>query len=625
MSDTNFRYNSKDSLKTLQYRSLANYPNPQPTDIHRINPLCLKSLKNLDVDDLQDVFGKGIQEQRSYENGQRLQKEIIINDSDEIKELKDAIEHAKLNKILSRQMNQNLLLRKQKLIKEAEEEELVLKEIENEKRKDGEEKEKKKIEFLKNREINLQQIRDKKLLQEQAEKEYERDKKLVDDIVKKMIEEDIAAKKEDQRKKEINKLFMQNAYKERDLLKQKEFENEKKQEEEIKKYHESVAQREKNVAQKKNDLQKQKDKIFNKLCEEEAKRKAEQDYWDTVRSELHMEQDLKKTKLKEKEEEEKRQKMKDDVINSALKQMQFKEMKKKEEEANDAKYKEKLLEKYAEDEKLEKEKQQKQRDQLIEIQNAIQKQREEKYIQFQKQREKEMNEYNKLKQEEDAKKYIIEQEKLRLLKENEELLKKYYPTGYYKAKDSLKNVQKPSISTRHDVIYNNIFGNTNPNKSTSYPQYGKVKNFVYDINVQDVNPNINIINYPMYNATANNNYDSYPTPEEYKKMMERVGQKNYAYAGGEYPDGIPFRGQKPVFLKSGIKNNLTPLNDIGMNNNEMRYRNKKLNEYGMNTIGMRKPLTSNGYYKTEGSYVNSNNNGNIEERKYYLNKVPEAI
>ena len=623
MSDTNFRYNSKDSLKTLQYRSLANYPYPEPKDIHRINPLCLKSLKNLDIDDLQDVFGKGIQEQRSYEDGQRLKKEIIINDSDEIKELRDAIEHAKLNKILSRQMNQNLLLRKQKLIKEAEEEELVLKEIENEKRRAEEEKEKKKIEFLKNREINLQQIRDKKLQQEQAEKEYERDKKLVDDIVRKMREEDIATRKEDQRKKEINKLFMQNAYKERDLIKQKELENDKKQEEAIKKYHESVALREKNVAKKKDDLQKQKDKIFNKLCEEEAKRKAEQDYWDTVRSELHMEQDLKKTKLKEKEEEEKRQKMKDDVINSALKQMEFKEMKRKEEEANDAKYKEKLLEKYAQDEKLEKEKQQKQREQLIEIQNAIQKQREEKYMQYQKQREKELDEYNKLKQEEDARKYIIEQEKLKLLKENEELLKKYYPTGYYKAKDSLKNVQKPSTSTRHDVIYNNIFGNSNPNKSTSYPQYGKVKNFVYDINIQDVNPNINKINYPMYNATANNNYDSYPTPEEYKKMMEKVGQKNYAYAGGEFGDGIPFRGQRPVFIKNGIKNNVAPLNDIGINNNEMRYRNKKLNEYGMNTIGIKKPST--GYYKTEGNYTKNINNNNIEEEKYYLNKVPEAI
>jgi len=634
MSDTNFRYKEKESFKNSQYRSLANYPYPEPKNIYRINPLCLKSLKNLDIDDLQDVFGKNIQEQRSYENGQRLQKEIIINESDEIKELKDAIEHAKLNKILSRQMNQNLLLRKQKLIKEAEEEELVLKEIENEKKRNEEELEKKKIEFLKNREINLQQIRDKKLQQEQAEKEYERDKQLVDDIVKKMIEEDIQAKKEDQRKKEINKLFMQNAYKERDLLKQKEKENDKLQEEAIKKYQESVALREKNVVQKKNDLQKQKDKIFNKLCEEEAKRKAEQDYWDTVRSELHREQDLKKTKLKEKEEEEKRQKMKDDVIESALKQMQFKEMKKKEEEANDAIYREKLLEKYAQDEKLEKEKQQKQKQQLIDIQEAIKKQREEKYIQYQKQKEKELDEYNKLKQEEDAKKYIIEQEKLRLLKENEELLKKYYPIGYFKAKDSLKNIQKPTTSTRHDVIYNNIFGNTNPNKSTSYPQYGKIKNHVYDINIQDVNPNINIINYPMYNATANNNYDSYPSPEEYKKMMEKTGQKNYAYAGGDFVEGIPFRGQKPVFVSDNrnIRSNLKPLSQINTNNEGNSYRIKKFNKEfdlnnEMNTIGMKKPMT--GYYKTEGSYTNNYSGNNKNESKannnYYLNKVPEAI
>ena len=617
--DSNFRYNQKDSLKNIQYRSLANYPYPEPKDTYRLNPLCLQSLKNLDIDDLQDVFGKNIQQQRSYENGQRLQKEIIINDSDEIKELKDAIEHAKLNKVLSRQMNQNLILRKQKLIKEAEEEELVLKEIEDQKKKDEIEKEKKKIEFLKNREINLQQIREKKLQQEEAEKEYERDKKLVDDIVNKMIEEDIATKKEDQRKKEINKLYMQNAYKERDIIKQKEAEKEKLQEEAIQKYHESVALREKHVAQKKNDLQKQKDKIFNKLCEEEAKRKAEQDYWDTVRSELHMEQDYKKTKLKEKEEEEKRQKMKDDVINSALKQMQLKEMKKKEEEANDAAFREKLLEKYAQDEKLEKEKQEKQRQQLIDIQNAIKKQKEEKYYQYQKQREKELNEYNKYKQEQDAKKYIIEQEKIRLLKENEELLKKYYPIGYYKAKDSLKNIQKPSTTTRHDVIYNNIFGNTNPNKSTSYPQYGKIKNYVYDINVQEVNPNINKINYPMYNATANNNYDSYPTPEEYKKMMEKNGQKNYAYAGGEYVEGVPFRSQRPVFLGSSgnkinnIKNSLKPLNDIGVSN------------IGMNTIGMKKPNTAN-YYKTEGNYVNNRNNQeSSKNQNYYMERVPEAI
>ena len=627
MSENNFRYNTQESRKNQAYRSLANYPYPERRDIFRINPLCLNSLKNLDVDDLQDVFGKNFQDKRNYEEGQKLMKEVIINESPEIKEVRDAIEHAKLNQILARQMDQNMLLRKQKLIKEAEEEELVLQEIQNEKKRKKEEEEKKKVEFLKNREINLQQIRDKKLLQEQAEKEYERDKQLVDDMIKKMKEEELAAMKEEQRKRDINKLFMQNAFKERDLLKKKEAEYDKLQDEDIKKYNEQVALREKNLAKKKNDLQQQKDKIFNKLCDEEAKRKAEQDYWDNIRADLHVEQDLIKVKQKQKEEEDKRNKMREDVINSALEQMKYKAMKKKEEEEMDEKFRQKLLEKYAQDEKLEKEKQEKQKQQLIDIQNEIQKQRELKYLQYQKQKEKELYEINKSKEEEDARKYIIEQEKLRLLKENEELLKKYYPSGYYKVKDSLRQVKKPTLNTRHDVIYNNIFGNTNPNKSSAYPKYGKIKNYVYDINVQDVHPNINKINYPMYNATANNDYDTYPTPEEYKKMMEKVGQKNYAYAGGEFIKGIPMRGQMPVYnnLNENLKRkNLTIMKDtnsnlVGNSINDTLQMSKYSNKD--RDIDMNENISNNstGYYKTESNYLPA------QREKFNLNRIPEAV
>ena len=623
MSDNNFRYNSTDSRKAQAYRSLANYPYPEPKDIHRINPLCLNSLKTLDVDDLQDVFGRNFQDKRSYEEGQKLMKEVIINDSPEIKEIKDAIEHAKLNKILARQMNQNLLLRKQKLMKEAEEEELVLQEIENEKKRKKEEDEKKKLEFLKNREINLQQIKDKKLLEEEAEKEYERDKKLVDDVIKKMKEEELATLKEEQRKKEINKYFMNNAHKERDLVKEKEKEYDKKLDEDIKKYFEDVSRHEQNWAKKKNDLQQMKDKIFKKLCDEEAKRKAEQDYWDNVRADLHMEQDLNNIKKKQKEEEEKRQKMKEDVMNSALEQMKYKAMKKKEEKELDDKFRQKLLEKYAEDEEIEKKRQEKQKQQLIDIQKEIQKQRELKYLQYQKQKESELNEIKKIKEEEDGKRYIIEQEKIRLLKENEELLKKYYPVGYYKVKESLKQVQKPTTTTRHDVIYNNIFGNSNPNKSYAYPKYGKIKNFVYDINIQDVHPNINIVNYPMYNATANNDYDSYPTPEEYKTMMVKLGQRNYAYAGGEFKRGIPMRSQMPIYNDSKENNikrkTFTTLNESNFINNNTNYFMMTKNSNKDTNMGEFKSGTSTGYYKTETNYTPS------QREKYNLTKVPESI
>ena len=66
MSNNNFRYNNELSPKDIAYRSLKFYPYPEPRSIHEINPLSLKSLKNLDVDDLQDVFGKNIQDKRSY-------------------------------------------------------------------------------------------------------------------------------------------------------------------------------------------------------------------------------------------------------------------------------------------------------------------------------------------------------------------------------------------------------------------------------------------------------------------------------------------------------------------------------------------------------------------------------
>ena len=629
MSDNNCTYNSQESAKNKAYPSLKYYPYPEPRDIYRINPLCLNSLNKLDIDDLQDVFGKNFQDLRSYEESQKLKKEIIINENPEIKEVRDAIEHAKLNQVLARQMNQNNFLRQQKLIKEAEEDEVVLKEIENEKKRKKEEDEKKKLEFLKNREINLQQIRDKKLLQEEAEKEYERDKKLLEEMIQKIKEEDLAAKKEEQRKKNINKLFMQNAFKERDLFKKRQLDEDKLLDEDIKKYNEEIALRDKKLAKKKNDLQQQKDKILNKLAEEKAKRKAEQDYWDNVRAELHVEQDLFKAKQKEKEEEEKRNKMREDVMNSALEQMKFKAKKKREEEEMDAKFKQKILEKYAEDEKLEKEMQEKKKQQLIDIQNEIKKQRELKYLQYEKQKEDELKAINKWKEEEDAKKYIIEQEKMRLLKENEEILKKYYPIGYYKVLDSLKQIKKPTKTTRQDVIYNNIFGNSNPNKSTAYPKYGKIKNFVYDINVQDVHPNINIINYPMYNATANNDYDSYPTQEEYKKMMDKTGQKNYAYAGGEFIKGIPMRSQMPVY--STLNENtfkrkyLTITNDnnnfVGTNTNNNFHIPKYFSKDKSRKIIMNGDISNrtNSYYKTENNYTNT------QRGKFNLNRIPEPI
>ena len=49
------------SAQNQPYPSSKYYPFPEPKKTFRLNPLILPSPKTLDVDDLQDVFVKGIQ------------------------------------------------------------------------------------------------------------------------------------------------------------------------------------------------------------------------------------------------------------------------------------------------------------------------------------------------------------------------------------------------------------------------------------------------------------------------------------------------------------------------------------------------------------------------------------
>ena len=114
-----------------------------------------------------------------------------------------------------------------------------------------------------------------------------------------------------------------------------------------------------------------------------------------------------------------------------------------------------------------------------------------KLDQFKAQKAQELQELEDQKREEEKRRYLLELEKKRLIEENEELLKKYYPTGYYKSLSYLSPtpLKKPDNlnlyqKTKFDVIYNNIFGNSNPNPPEAYPKWGKIKNFVYDIDVQ---------------------------------------------------------------------------------------------------------------------------------------------
>jgi hypothetical protein len=97
------------------------------------------------------------------------------------------------------------------------------------------------------------------------------------------------------------------------------------------------------------------------------------------------------------------------------------------------------MEKYKEDEKLEQYNTIRRKQKELDYKNEIEKQWKRKLEELQLQQEKELQELENKKHIEEAQRILIEQEKARLIKENEELLKQYNIKGYYSSVSSLHN------------------------------------------------------------------------------------------------------------------------------------------------------------------------------------------
>ena len=167
----------------------------------------------------------------------------------------------------------------------------------------------------------------------------------------------------------------------------------------------------------------------------------------------------------------------------------------------------------------------------------------------------------------------------------------------------------------------------------------------------------------MYNATLNNDFDSYPSQEEYKAMMQKTGQKNYAYAGGVAKPGASFikmlntqnsnslgvsgrsysQNQVERYANSIMNNNNNVNNNIvnneipiinktttltNNNNNDMinsnynfnnDYANNMNNSNTINTTLINENNNNNNLYQTNNNNIQEENNNNA-----YINQYKNA-
>ena len=124
----------KQSMSTTNnnVRNPLYYYPPEPRETFRLHPLVLKTFKTLDVDDLQDCFGRSLQQRRNQEVSKQTEINKIFDEDLELQSIKANIEQAKLNRDRAHQIHEFQARRMQNLVKDAELDEKVLENLDQE-------------------------------------------------------------------------------------------------------------------------------------------------------------------------------------------------------------------------------------------------------------------------------------------------------------------------------------------------------------------------------------------------------------------------------------------------------------------------------------------------------------
>ena len=144
------------SLSSFGGSNLQGYTNSQST--FRVNPLAFPSLKNLDVDRLEEDLAKEIQRKKVLEERERRSVQKMFEESDEIKDLKCKIKLAQMNQERSKQILERQTRKLQDIVKDAETDETLLSNLEEERMRQQELEIRKKIDRLNSKHVLQQQM-----------------------------------------------------------------------------------------------------------------------------------------------------------------------------------------------------------------------------------------------------------------------------------------------------------------------------------------------------------------------------------------------------------------------------------------------------------------------------------
>jgi hypothetical protein len=138
-------------------QTLSQYSNSSSSRFNsgRLNPLELQTLKNLDVEKLEEDLAKEIQRKKCLEEKEKKEIKKLFEENKEILELKNRIRMAKLNQERTQQIYEKQTRKLNDIFNDAETDEQMLKRLEDEKKAENEKESRKKHDLINSKFVTL--------------------------------------------------------------------------------------------------------------------------------------------------------------------------------------------------------------------------------------------------------------------------------------------------------------------------------------------------------------------------------------------------------------------------------------------------------------------------------------
>ncbi|XP_007520981.2 meiosis-specific nuclear structural protein 1 [Erinaceus europaeus] len=272
---------------------------------------------------------------------------------------------------------------------------------------------------------------------QEAYKQLLKEKLMIDEIVRKIYEEDQMEKQQKLEKMNASRKYIEEFQKEQDLWRKRKQEEMEEENRKILEFATMQQQREEDRLVKVQENAEKRLQLKNMLSQKLEEMLRQREDLEQVRQELYEEEqaELYKKKLREEAEEKlrKRKELKQNFVEQmALKDLVLQAAKEEEETFRKA-----MLAKFAEDDRIELMNAQKQRMKRLEHRRAVEKLIEDRRNQFLADKQQELEEWQVQQRQQGCINAVIEEERLRLLKEHATRLLGYLPKGVFKKEDDI--------------------------------------------------------------------------------------------------------------------------------------------------------------------------------------------